>query len=76
MTIRAVPRRFALRLGSITTRSPTSAFRSRLTTICGPGLKNGSATRNLPWRTSSATRPVDRGSTARAAGGAFAAADG
>ena len=39
-----------------TTRSPTPARLSRLTTTRGPGPKNGSATRNFPWRTSSATR--------------------
>ena len=50
-----------------TTRSPTSALRSRLTTICGPGPKNGSATRNLPLRRSG-LRPAPPERAARSAG--------
>ena len=40
------------------TRSPTAKRRSRLTTTRGPDPKNGSATRNLPRRSSTATRAL------------------
>ncbi len=53
------PRPFPPRLGvpgRTTTRSPTSYRLSRLTTIRGPGEKNGSATWNLPRRSITATR--------------------
>ena len=42
--------------GRTTTRSPTENRRSRLTTSRGPASKNGSATRNFPRRSSTATR--------------------
>ena len=42
--------------GRTTTRSPSRRVRSRLTASRGPGSKNGSATRNLPRRSITATR--------------------
>ena len=58
----ARPRARPLRLGAgtTTTRSPTATPRSRFRASRGPGPKNGSATKNLPRRCTTATRPGPR----------------
>ena len=56
----AGPRRSGASAGFTTTRSPTSPARSRLIASRGPRPKNGSATRNFPRRSITATRGPDQ----------------